>query len=136
MGSWKKMSRRRSLRVIGAGGLSLGLLGVAGCGGEEEGGGGSGGGGGGEGCATPVDAQSTQMRSTLQYVEQSQVEGKNCENCAQYVADQYGECGGCNVITGPVRPQGYCLSWAALGEGGEEGEAPAAGEEAAGETEG
>lgn len=126
------MSRRRSLRVLGAGGLSLGLLGVAGCGGEEEGGGGSGGGSGGEGCATPVDAQSTQMRSTLQYVEQSQVEGKNCENCAQYVADQYGECGGCNVITGPVRPQGYCLSWAAMGEE----EAPAAGEEAAGETEG
>ena len=130
MGSWNsKISRRRSLKVFGAG--SLGLLGVAACGGNEEEGGGGGGGGGGEGCATPVDAQSTQMRSTLQYVEQSQIADKNCENCAQYVEDQYGACGGCNVITGPVRPEGYCLSWAAKGE-----EAPAAEEAPAGETEG
>ena len=41
----------------------------------------------------------------------------NCANCAQYVEGQYGDCGGCNLFSGPVQPQGHCLSWAAQAEG-------------------
>lgn len=113
-----KVGRRHSLRVLGAGGLSaVGLLSLAGCGGDEEE---SSGGGGGEGCDAPIDAQSQQLRTTLQYVDESPQSDKFCRNCAQYVADQHGACGGCNVFTGPVQPGGYCLSWAAIQE-----EAPA-----------
>ncbi|MEM6954046.1 MAG: high-potential iron-sulfur protein [Myxococcota bacterium] len=64
------------------------------------------------------------MRRTLQYVEQTANQEQKCSNCAQFVADQYGDCGGCNVMTGPVQPNGYCLSWAAL-EAAPAEEAPA-----------
>jgi len=118
MANWgSKLSRRYTLRIIGAGGVSAGLLPIVGCGGED-----SGGGGGGDepedatGCNAPIDEQSQQMRRTLQYVDESQVEGRECSNCAQYVADQYGDCGGCNVMSGPVQPGGHCLSWAAVAE--------------------
>jgi hypothetical protein len=104
-----KISRRRSLRVLGTGGLAVGLLAVTGCGGEEE--------PSGPSCSTAPDQQSQQMRSTLRYVEQSTTEGKTCSNCAQYKEGEYGDCGGCNLFTGPVRPGGYCLSWAEQGEG-------------------
>lgn len=122
-----KITRRHSLRIIGAGSAALGLLGLTACGGEEEAAAG-GGGGGATGCATPLDAQSTQLRQTLQYVEQSANAEQNCANCAQFVADQYGDCGGCGVMTGPVQPQGHCLSWAAMAA--EEPATPAAEEPA------
>ncbi len=105
-----KISRRRSLRVLGTGSLAVGLLAVTGCGGEEE--------PSGPSCSTQPDAQSQQMRSTLQYVEQSTVAGKTCANCAQYKPGEFGECGGCNLFGGPVRPGGYCISWAEQAEGG------------------
>ncbi|HJL04147.1 MAG TPA: high-potential iron-sulfur protein [Polyangiaceae bacterium LLY-WYZ-15_(1-7)] len=113
-----KLGRRRALKVLGIGGVTAFGLFSAACGGGEEGGGGGGGGGGdSEGCGAPVDAQSQQMRTTLQYKEQSTEAGKNCANCAQYVEGQYGDCGGCNLFSGPVQPQGHCLSWAAQAEG-------------------
>jgi hypothetical protein len=108
-----KLGRRATLRVLAASGLAAtGLLSLAGCGGEE--GGGGSGGGGATGCNTPVDAQSQQLRTTLQYRAVSQEQGKNCSNCAQYTAGTFGDCGGCNVFTGPVQPNGHCLSWAAM----------------------
>jgi hypothetical protein len=63
------------------------------------------------------DAQSAQMRKTLQYVEQSEKEGKYCNNCMQYLEKaKNGKgpdgCGGCKLFTGPVNPKGYCLSYA------------------------
>ena len=63
------------------------------------------------------DAQSAQMRKTLQYVEKSEKEGKYCNNCMQYLAKaENGKgpdgCGGCKLFTGPVNPKGYCLSYA------------------------
>ena len=112
------------------GGMALGILG-AGCGGEESGGGG----GGGPSCSSPIDAQSQNLRRTLQYVDQTRNEEQKCSNCAQWVADQYGTCGGCNVMTGPVQPNGYCLSWAAAEPpAAEEAPAEPAAEEPAGEA--
>jgi hypothetical protein len=70
-------------------------------------------------CNNPsdYDAQSAQMRKTLQYVEKSEKEGKNCSNCMQYLEKaESGKgpsgCGGCKLFTGPVNPNGYCLSYA------------------------
>ncbi len=54
-------------------------------------------------------------RTTLHYVDQSQVEGKDCKNCALYVAPAEGaQCGSCQTLKGPVHPEGYCDIWAAL----------------------
>ncbi|MEL7369772.1 MAG: high-potential iron-sulfur protein [Myxococcota bacterium] len=65
-------------------------------------------------CNAAIDATSKQLRSTLQYVEKSKIEGKQCGNCLQYVEPAAGKsCGGCKLFTGPVQTNGYCLSWAA-----------------------
>ena len=115
-----KVTRRRALHVIGIGGLAVGLSPLAGCGGEESGGGG-GGEAAGEGCNSPIPQAKQQLRSNLQYVDQSPHENKNCANCAQYVEGAFGDCGACNAFGGteggPVQASGYCLSWAAQGEG-------------------
>ena len=59
--------------------------------------------------------QEIAVRNTLKYVDQSPVEGKNCENCALYVAAADGaQCGTCLTIKGPIHPEGYCDIWAAL----------------------
>jgi hypothetical protein len=52
------------------------------------------------------------MRTALQYKAASDQEGKNCANCAQFKPGEYGDCGGCNLFTGPVNNNGHCLSWA------------------------
>lgn len=122
--SW--VGRRFALRVIGVGGLGASLS-LAACGGEESDDEGSQ--ESGPSCSSPIDAQSQQLRTNLQYVDQSTIEGRTCANCAQYTADTFGDCGGCNVFSGPVQPNGYCLSWAAIQEDAPDEAAPS--EEAA-----
>lgn len=62
-----------------------------------------------------VDDQSKSMRKTLQYVAKSPNEGKYCKNCAQYIKPKGGSaCGGCKLFSGPVNPNGYCLSYAPM----------------------
>jgi len=59
--------------------------------------------------------QEIQTRQTLQYVDQSPEEGKLCNNCNfwQPDADIEGPCGGCQIVKGPIHPEGYCTSWVA-----------------------
>jgi hypothetical protein len=121
-----KFGRRRTLQILGVGGLTAGgVFSVAGCGSDEEKKGGADKGqkqaAAGKGCDAPITPQSQQLRKSLQYVDQSPHPEKNCANCAQYLADKFGECGGCNLIPGPVQAKGYCLSWAAKGSGGGSG---------------
>lgn len=60
-----------------------------------------------------IDKASKQMRKTLQYVEHSTKEGKVCSKCMQWIAPEKGKsCGGCKLFSGPVNPDGYCLSFA------------------------
>jgi len=59
-----------------------------------------------------------QMRKSLKYVAASTEEGKNCANCKFFQADQFGEkCGGCQLLKGPVHPEGNCTSWFAMDKG-------------------
>lgn len=58
----------------------------------------------------PMDVQ---MRTSLGYVDRSPQPAKTCDNCLQYKAAGENQCGGCNVLKGPVHPKGYCNSWAA-----------------------
>lgn len=130
-----KIGRRHSLKVVGFGFLgAAGLVNLAACSKKESAGGAEKApakqppakqppaeqapakqaeAAGGEGCDATVDAASTQLRTALQYKEVTDQEGKNCLNCAQFKPGAYGECGGCNLFTGPVQNNGYCLSWAA-----------------------
>jgi hypothetical protein len=133
------VSRRRFLQSLSA--VSLAGLGgslLVGCGGGSgsESGGGSGGGSGGSGQGSALGPASTdldctdvsqlsdaqmkqreQMVNSLQYVEQTEQEGKYCANCQLYQQPEDEEttgsdCGGCQLFPGGVHPNGYCTSWA------------------------
>ncbi len=109
----KMLGRRRTLQLLGVGGLAAttGLLAAA-CK-KDEGAAGTGGSAAtGGGCATPLEEQSKTMRKTLQYKDQTDNPAKRCDNCAQYNAKAFGDCGGCKLFQGPVKPEGVCLSWA------------------------
>jgi len=129
-----KIGRRHSLKVVGFGFLgAAGLVHLAACSSKEESADGAkkapaeqadaassakeasakqAGAAGGEGCDATIDAASAQLRTALQYREASDQEGKNCSSCAQFKPGAYSDCGGCNLFTGPVQNNGYCLSWA------------------------
>jgi hypothetical protein len=125
-----RVTRRRflqSLGIAGAVGASGSLL--AACGGSDDSGG-DGQGGGEASSSTTASAdcsdlsglsdsekkQRESMVKSLQYVEESPEDNKNCANCQLYQEEKYGEgCGGCQLFPGPVAAEGYCTSWAAAG---------------------
>ncbi|MFT4604084.1 MAG: hypothetical protein ACI9W4_000804 [Rhodothermales bacterium] len=57
--------------------------------------------------------QEVAMRNSLAYVDVTPDAAKNCLNCSLYLAAAAGaSCGGCNLLKGPIAPNGYCISWA------------------------
>ena len=55
-----------------------------------------------------------QTRKTLQYVDASPDAEKRCNNCRLFEPPGDGEeCGGCQVVPGPIHPNGYCTAWIA-----------------------
>ncbi len=53
-----------------------------------------------------------QMRESLQYTDRSPYPDKICANCQLYIpAESPNQCGGCQLIKGPIHPDGYCTSW-------------------------
>ena len=49
----------------------------------------------------------------FKYVEESPYPDKICANCQFWVEPVGGtRCGGCQLIQGPIEPDGYCTSWA------------------------
>jgi hypothetical protein len=131
-GSDKQVGRRRVLQLVGVGlGVGLGagsLLGLEGCKDKGSEGASSSGGGtgtgtapatGGKDCKSPLDDTSKGLRRTLQYKAKADDPAKQCSGCAQFQPGAYADCGGCKLITGPVRAEGGCLSFAPIGgEGG------------------
>jgi hypothetical protein len=110
-----KLSRRQSLQILGLGGLAVtGLIPLAACGNSGSGASGGAAPADGPSCNSAIEPQSQQLRTTLQYRPQTADPAKKCSGCAQFKAAQYGDCGGCNLFTGPVQPNGNCLSWAAV----------------------
>jgi len=52
------------------------------------------------------------MRQTLQYVTKTPEPEKLCDNCKFWTPPEAGtECGGCQLIKGPINAKGYCTSW-------------------------
>ena len=57
------------------------------------------------------------IRTELEYVAKSPFPDKVCDNCAVWIKPEEGkECGGCEIMEGPVHPKGYCVSWLAMEE--------------------
>lgn len=131
--SSSSQSRRAFLgrfAALGAAGLGLSSV-IAACGGGEQGGGQE---APGATESTPADGadagqvvaadcegydalteQDLQMRETLQYADESPNPEQLCNNCRFYNQPAEGEvCGGCQLFKGPVAPEGYCSSWAAM----------------------
>ena len=52
------------------------------------------------------------MRAELHYVEASPDPGKQCAGCA-FFSNLQGSCGTCQILNGPVNPNGHCDSWSA-----------------------
>jgi hypothetical protein len=53
------------------------------------------------------------LREHLAYVERSpHGEAKRCAGCHFFEAAGPGDCGGCQILNGPVNPEGHCSSWA------------------------
>ena len=63
---------------------------------------------------TGLTDQEKQMRTALQYVDETPIAEKRCDNCQLYIeAEGAATCGGCKILKGPIAPAGYCTSWAA-----------------------
>jgi hypothetical protein len=112
----KVLGRRRTLQLLGMGLTAGGLLGL-GC--KQNSGTPSGGtesqGSTAADCYATIDDTSKGLRRTLQYKDKSDTPDKKCSSCAQYDAGKFGDCGGCKLFTGPVNPNGACLSFAPKG---------------------
>ena len=53
-------------------------------------------------------------RQNLKYVGKSPYSDKYCANCNFFIAPQNGaQCGTCQVVKGPINPQGHCTAWVA-----------------------
>lgn len=53
-------------------------------------------------------------RKNLGYVEKSPIEESRCDNCALYLKPEGdSKYGGCQLLRGPIAPEGYCPYWAA-----------------------
>jgi len=110
------LGRRRTLQLFGVGLGVTGVLALEAC--SKSGGGNNvtpvdnGGGGSANDCNAAIDDASKTMRKTLQYADKAAVPEKHCSACAQFTAGAYGDCGSCKLFTGPVNPNGGCLSFA------------------------
>lgn len=51
-------------------------------------------------------------RDALGYIAKSEKEGQVCTNCNFWVAAEGDSpCGGCQLMKGPINPDGWCKSW-------------------------
>ncbi|WP_397547454.1 high-potential iron-sulfur protein [Rhodothermus marinus] len=53
-----------------------------------------------------------QMRESLQYTDHSPYPDKTCSNCQLFIPPENpNQCGACQLVKGPIHPNGYCTSW-------------------------
>lgn len=98
-----KLSRRRALQILGVAPAFSALLSA--CGGKGE----------PESCTDVAGLSEPEKmaRSALQYVDRSLQADKHCRDCSLYQpAPEPSQCGSCQVVKGPIHPNGYCTAWA------------------------
>jgi hypothetical protein len=53
------------------------------------------------------------VRESLKYTDESPKSDQFCDNCALWKpAKSENECGGCQIMAGPIHPKGWCTAWA------------------------
>ena len=68
--------------------------------------------------APPARAQARLAKDAVQYVDQGQVPGRDCDDCLHYIAPaQAGASASCRIVEGPVNPHGHCLAFTPRGQG-------------------
>jgi len=102
----RRQATRRALTVLGAAIVAPSAL-VA-CGGEEDG-------GGALTCTDTagLEAAALATRESQAYSDSSTNAEQTCSACRFYTAGQAGQCGSCQVVQGPIHPDGTCNLWAA-----------------------
>jgi hypothetical protein len=100
----RREAAKRALMVLGAAAIAPSAL--AACGGEEE---------GGLTCTdtSGLSAAEVTTRTSQAYTDHSTHADQKCNNCRFYTAGQGNACGTCQVIRGPIHPDGHCNLWAA-----------------------
>jgi hypothetical protein len=60
--------------------------------------------------------QEKQTRIVNHYVGDSTIEGKECDGCSFFIKPAFEDpCGTCQIVKGPIDPDGYCTAWVAKG---------------------
>lgn len=59
-----------------------------------------------------LSADEVNARTVLGYVDASGNPAKPCSTCQLYKPSAPDQCGGCQIMKGPVNPAGSCKSWA------------------------
>ena len=98
-----KLSRRTALQILGAAPALSALL--TACGGKGE----------PDSCSDVAGLSEPEKmgRSALQYVDSSPQADKHCRDCNLFQPPpEPSQCGGCQVVKGPIHPNGYCTAWA------------------------
>jgi hypothetical protein len=53
-------------------------------------------------------------RTTLQYTDRSPEKDRRCAACTYWQPNQdVAQCGGCQLVKGPIHPHGFCTAFAA-----------------------
>src|SRR4051812_25149271 len=97
-----KLSRRGVLQVLGA--FPALSLGWGACGGSGE----------PDSCndLSGLGEPEKMSRSALQYVDRSLQADKHCRDCNLFrPPPEVSQCGSCQVVKGPIHPNGYCTAW-------------------------
>jgi hypothetical protein len=100
----ERVSRRATLKILVAAPAALAVLNA--CGKKDK-----------PDSCTDVSALSDPdktARTALQYTDASPQPDKRCSGCNLYqTPPEPSQCGTCQVIKGPIHPDGYCTSWVA-----------------------
>lgn len=108
--STRRAFLKRTLTIGAVGLVTPGLL--AACGGKQQNN------TGGQPSASTCQGSGPDSvtRKALSYVDESPHADKTCANCRFFKAPSNDEaCGGCEIVSGPIAPAGYCTAWAARG---------------------
>lgn len=57
-----------------------------------------------------LDSGAAALLTSLNYAELSPDPAKTCSSCAFFTAGA-GNCGQCQIVSGPTNPKGHCDSW-------------------------
>ena len=57
-------------------------------------------------------APSKLAKSTVQYVDDGKVEGRDCDDCSQWLPGRTAKAlGTCRIVEGPINPHGHCVAF-------------------------